>query len=287
MIFELTLLGAFGARHEAGAVNLPTRKAQALLAYLALAPDRAHERDTLCGLLWGETGRDQAFSSLRQTLFGIRKALPPELKGAIIASGRTVALDASQVQSDAARFAAHVAQPTRAGLEAAAALYQGQLLEGFAIAEAPFEEWLAVERSRYAQLAGAALVKLAQLQAEEGALERAIQTRLQLLRLEPWAEENHRALMRLYARQGRRSAALAQYQQCVAALERELSVEPEPATRRLYEEIAGLESAQSVRQEAPSAVPPAASSCSRAEGRASTARPRASFGFGSAARCSS
>jgi DNA-binding SARP family transcriptional activator len=274
MIFELTLLGAFGARHGAGAVNLPTRKAQALLAYLALAPDRAHERDTLCGLLWGETGRDQAFSSLRQTLFGIRKALPPALKGAIIASGRTVALDASQVRSDAARFAAHVTQPTRVGLEAAAALYRGQLLEGFAIAEAPFEEWLGVERDRYAQLAGAALVKLAQLQAEEGALERAVQTRLTLLRLEPWAEENHRALMRLYARQGRRSAALAQYQQCVTALERELSVEPEPATRRLYEEIAGLESAQSVRQEVPSAVlpspPPAFGSPAR--GRAATAR---------------
>jgi DNA-binding SARP family transcriptional activator len=277
MIFELTLLGAFGARYGNGAVNLPTRKAQALLAYLALAPDRAHERDTLCGLLWGETGRDQAFSSLRQTLFGIRKALPPELKGAIIASGRTVALDASQVQSDAVRFAAHAAQPTRAGLEAAAALYQGQLLEGFAIAEAPFEEWLGVERSRYAQLAGAALVKLAQLQLEEGELERALQTRLQLLRLEPWAEENHRALMQLYARQGRRSAALAQYQQCVAVLERELSVEPEPATRRLYEEIAGLESAQSVRQEAPGAVqPPLASLGSRAAGRASTARAAAS-----------
>src|SRR6185503_1381976 len=99
-----------------------------------------------------DTGRDQAFSSLRQTLFGIRKALPEALKGALIANGRTVALDASQVRSDAARFAAHLAQPTRAGLEQAAALYQGQLLEGFAIPEAPFEEWLGVERNRYAEL---------------------------------------------------------------------------------------------------------------------------------------
>jgi DNA-binding SARP family transcriptional activator/energy-coupling factor transporter ATP-binding protein EcfA2 len=251
MTFELTLLGAFGARHGETAVSLPTRKAQALLAYLALAPDRAHERDTLCGLLWGDTGRDQAFSSLRQTLFGIRKALPPALKGALIANGRTVALDASQVRSDAARFTAHLAEPTRAGLEQAAVLYQGQLLEGFAIPEAPFEEWLGVERNRYAQLASAALVKLAQLQAEEGVLDRAVQTRLQLLRLEPWAEENHRALMWLYARQGRRAAALAQYQQCLTLLERELGVEPEPATRRMYDEIAGLDGGSSALLDTP------------------------------------
>jgi DNA-binding SARP family transcriptional activator len=257
MTFELTLLGAFGARCGENAVSLPTRKAQALLAYLALAPDRAHERDALCGLLWGETGRDQAFSSLRQTLFGIRKALPPALKGAIVASGRTVALDARQIRSDASRFAAYAAQPTRAGLEEAAALYQGPLLEGFAIAEAPFEEWLGVERNRFAELASAALIKLAQLQAQEGALDRAVQTRLQLLRLEPWAEENHRALMQLYARQGRRSAALAQYQQCVSVLERELGVEPEPATRRVYEEIAKLESAPVAATPAQASVRPA------------------------------
>jgi tetratricopeptide (TPR) repeat protein len=43
--------------------------------------------------------------------------------------------------------------------------------------------------------------------------------------------------MRLYVQLGRRSAALRQYQVCVAALERELHTEPESATRALYEEI--------------------------------------------------
>ncbi len=43
--------------------------------------------------------------------------------------------------------------------------------------------------------------------------------------------------MRLYARQGRRNAALAHYQVCVSALHRELGVEPEEATKQLYREI--------------------------------------------------
>jgi hypothetical protein len=40
--------------------------------------------------------------------------------------------------------------------------------------------------------------------------------------------------MRLYVRQGRRAAALRQYQTCVAILQKELGVEPEPETKRLY-----------------------------------------------------
>jgi hypothetical protein len=34
-------------------VNLPTRKAQALLAYLGLRLGQPHSRDTLAALLWG------------------------------------------------------------------------------------------------------------------------------------------------------------------------------------------------------------------------------------------
>ena len=53
---------------------LPTRKAQALLAYLALTPGRAHPRDKLTALLWPETGDRRARHSLRQALFSLRKA---------------------------------------------------------------------------------------------------------------------------------------------------------------------------------------------------------------------
>ena len=43
--------------------------------------------------------------------------------------------------------------------------------------------------------------------------------------------------MRLYVRDGRRDAALRQYQSCVDTLRRELSVEPEAETRQLYQEV--------------------------------------------------
>jgi len=43
--------------------------------------------------------------------------------------------------------------------------------------------------------------------------------------------------MRLYVDSGNRAAAVRVYQNCVAALERELAVEPGPETRRVYEQL--------------------------------------------------
>ena len=68
-------------------------------------------------------------------------------------------------------------------------------------------------------------------------LEPAIQTALRLLALDPLQEVTHRALMRLFVRQNRRTAALQQYQRCVDLLRRELGAEAEPATQELYREI--------------------------------------------------
>jgi DNA-binding SARP family transcriptional activator len=75
------------------------------------------------------------------------------------------------------------------------------------------------------------------MQAAAGPAEAAIRTALRLLSLDPLREAVQRALMRLYVRQGRRTAALKQYQVCVAVLWRELGVEPEPETRELYRQI--------------------------------------------------
>jgi len=51
---SLTLFGGFQARLEpATPVSIPTRKGQALLAYLALPLGQAHPRDQLAALLWG------------------------------------------------------------------------------------------------------------------------------------------------------------------------------------------------------------------------------------------
>jgi len=233
---SLTLLGGFQARLEPGsAIALPTRKSQALLAYLSLPLGRAHPRDKLAALLWGGIREESARASLRQALFAIRKAL--DETSAVQQDGDALALKPGAVEVDAATFERLVREATPAALERATALYQGDLLSGFVVDEAPFEEWLLGERERLRELALEALAKLLAHQRKAGASEAAVQTALKLLTLDPLQEPVHRTLMRLYAEGGRRGAALRQYQQCVSVLGRELGIEPEPETKALYQEI--------------------------------------------------
>jgi DNA-binding SARP family transcriptional activator len=235
---SLTLLGGFHARLDPGpALALPTRKAQALLAYLGLPPGQAHPRDQLAALLWGGIREASARASLRQALFAIRKGLGDAERDVLRQAGATLALAPEAVEVDAAAFERLVREGTPEALERATALYGGDLLSGFALEEAPFEEWLLGERERLRELALEGLARLLAHRRTAGPPEAAIQTAVKLLHLDPLQEAVHRALMRLYAEHGRRGAALRQYQQCVSVLGRELGIEPEAETKSLYQEI--------------------------------------------------
>src|SRR6266511_4255848 len=234
---NLALLGGFQGRVDASApLTLPTRKSQALLAFLALPPGRSHPREKLASLLWGGMREPQARRGLRQSLFTLRKAVDAE-PPALLIDGETVALNPTSVDVDVVEFERHVAEGTPAALERAATLYRGELLEGLALQEAPFEEWLLAERERLRELALEALAKLLRHQRTTEGTEAALRTGLRLLALDPLQEPVHRAVMRLYVQLGRRPSALRQYQICIGVLQRELSVEPEITTKQLYQEI--------------------------------------------------
>src|SRR5262249_22454133 len=138
---------------------------------------------------------------------------------------------------DVAAFERFVAEGTPQALARAAELYRGALLEGLNFKEEPWEDWLRAERERLQELAVGALKKLLAHHTETGAGEAASQIARRLLVLDPHDEAVHRSLMRLYLAQGRRGAALHQYQVCLEVLQRELGVEPEAETRLLYQEL--------------------------------------------------
>src|SRR3984957_21188182 len=238
----ISLLGGFQARVGASTVHLPTRKTQALLAYLALHPGQPHDREKIQGLLWPDAGPRQAQASLRQTLFTLRKTLPGTSAAALLTTATTVALDPSHLTVDVAILERHVGGATREALEGVASLYAGDLLEAFVIDEAPFDQWIENERSRLREVALGTLDRLLDLQAAAGEPEKAIQTALHALRLDPLREGTQRALMQLYAASGRRGAAVQQYRSLVSTLARELGVEPDGQTKRVHSDILCLDS---------------------------------------------
>jgi DNA-binding SARP family transcriptional activator len=242
-VLAISLLGGFRARVGASTIQLPTRKTQALLAYLALYPGEPHDREKIQGLLWPDARARQAQASLRQTLFTLRKSLPGTSAAALLTTATTVALEASHLRVDVALLERHLGGATRDALEGVASLYAGHLLEAFVVDEAPFDQWIENERSRLREVALGTLEQLVDLQACAGETDKAIQTALHSLRLDPLRESTHRALMRLYAASGRRGAAVQQYRSLVSALARELGVEPDSQTKRLHDEILRMDSA--------------------------------------------
>ncbi|HLK38602.1 MAG TPA: AAA family ATPase [Polyangiaceae bacterium] len=252
-VLAISLLGGFRARVGASTIQLPTRKTQALLAYLSLEPGAPHDREKIQGLLWPNAPPRQAQASLRQTLFTLRKSLPGTCATAVLTTATTVALDASNLSVDVALLEPHLGGATRDALEVVASLYTGHLLEAFVVDEAPFDQWIESERSRLREVALGMLEHLVDVQASAGEADKAIQTALHSLRLDPLRESTHRALMQLYVASGRRGAAVQQYRSLVNALARELGVEPDGQTKGLHDEILRMSSA------AAAAAPPAPS----------------------------
>jgi TolB-like protein/DNA-binding SARP family transcriptional activator/Tfp pilus assembly protein PilF len=230
--WRVNLLGRFELRAPDGQeVALGARKSIALLALLAAAPGRRMSRDRLAVLLWEDMPDTQARGNLRQLLAATRRPAP-----FLEADGGSIGFSAEMVETDLAAFEAAIAQDTPAALEHAAALYRADLLDGFSLRDRDFNEWLTGERERLREHAVQLLLRLMERAAPTGG-EPAIRWALRILALDPVHEPAHRALMELYAAQGRHAAALLQYEQLRETLSRELGTRPEPETDALARRI--------------------------------------------------
>ena len=98
---------------------------------------------------------------------------------------------------------------------------KGDLLDGFSLDEASFEDWRLVERERLRERTLDGLAWLLREQLHAARPEPAIQTALRLLSMPPFGP----------------AARAGQSQVCVASLERDLAAEPEEATHELYRQI--------------------------------------------------
>ncbi|MGN7737878.1 alpha/beta hydrolase [Sinorhizobium sp. Sb3] len=233
----LTLLGGFDCAGLDAGSPASTRKARALVAYLALQAEHSQSREKLAALLWGEVGEEQSRASLRQTLSVLRRSLGATGREWLLIKGDRVVLDLRDGDLDVRQFEALAAGSATVDLEQANALYCGELLEGFDLAEDPFEDWLRIERERLRLLAIAVLENLITRHIAANEPVAAVPVATRLLCLEPLREDIHRTLMRVYAAQGQFNLALAQYQRCADTLRKQLGVQPEPETQALYQDL--------------------------------------------------
>jgi DNA-binding SARP family transcriptional activator/predicted ATPase len=247
---HLSLLGSFQATVDGQAApGLHSERLRALLAVLAVDADTPHTRQALAALLWPEQADTVALSNLRYTLSDLRHALgdTPARPPLLLVTRESIRLDPDAgCWLDVREFERFSAVPVSVGasrteckhLEQAAALYRGPFLEGLTLPGSPaFEEWLFWTREQFQHKMMGVLRRLVAYYELAGHYEAAQVAARRQVQLEPLDEEAHRQLMHALALDGRRSAALVEYERCRHLLAQELEVEPADETVALAEAI--------------------------------------------------
>ena len=235
---KLYLFGGFRLENSGGEVlSISLRKAEALLAYLAMAPGKTASREKLATLLWGESDQHRARQSLRQALFALTREFAETEVSTLRMESQMVSLDAASIRVDVGEFESLVAAGGAEGLAEATTCYAGGFLQGFTVDSPDFDDWLIAIRSRLEETALKAFVDLLDFQEEAGEISAGIETAQGALRIDGYREDLHRRLMSLFMANGMRSSALHQYRQCRDFLERELGVPPDAETDALYKSI--------------------------------------------------
>jgi DNA-binding SARP family transcriptional activator len=244
----LYLLGPPRIERDGVPIEVDTRKAIALLAYVAVT-GQSHRRASLTNLLWPEYDRSRGRAALRRTLYALRRALA----GAWLDVDRDeIGLDpTADVWIDVDQFHRHLAQCKTHGhpateacpacaapLTQAVALYRGDFLSGFGLRDSfNFDDWALFQADALRRKLEGALERLVQWHTAQREFEPAVGYAKRRLALDPLDERAHCELMRLYAWSGQRSGALRQYEECVRVLHDQLGVSPQEATTELYAAI--------------------------------------------------
>jgi DNA-binding SARP family transcriptional activator len=237
-----------------------SEKERALLVFLVVENNRPHSRSYLAALLWPDQPEASSHSNLRQNLHRLRQAIgdsqaaPPYL---LITAREIQFNNKSDYWLDVAEFnrtlddckrnhqgSASLSENILERLKSAIDLYKGDLLDGFSLRNCrQFEYWLLGKQEEFHHQVLEILDRLVGYYESIQAYSQAIQYAQRAIELEPWRELAHRQRMRALALSGQRCDALHQYEICRKILARELGVEPNADTNRLYQKIrAGLNS---------------------------------------------
>lgn len=239
------LFGRFMATDSGNPIaGLEARKVQELLGFLLVNRRQPHTRERLIDLLWPDKTPAQGKKYLRQTLWQLQSALDNQ------GDHRFFLVETDWVEVDSmAPFRLDIAdfelicacvngvrgraltdeQVTL--VEQALTLYKGPLLDGW------YDDWFLFERERLANLHLTLLDKMMGYAEVHELYETGIIYGTQILRHDLARERTHRRLMRLRYRQGDRTGALRQFDQCRTILADELGVEPSARTMLLYTQI--------------------------------------------------
>jgi LuxR family maltose regulon positive regulatory protein len=257
----VTTLGRFEVRRELDPISggqWKRRKVWELFKLLLSANQHRLHREQIQEILWPASANEQAASSFGKTLYLLRRALEPGLAAGhgsfstyVILDHDVLQLPTGSMSIDADLFEAATRElqvklrsgvtpmdgsPDHSALidefDQVLALYEGDFLP-----EDLYEDWAQKRRARLRRMHSWLLENAAQIAIEGAMGTRACEYLQALLEHNRTDEPAHHQLMLVYARLGRRSDALRQFQLLCKALREDLHASPMPETVELYRTI--------------------------------------------------
>ncbi|MFD1734121.1 AAA family ATPase [Deinococcus malanensis] len=223
-------------------VTFKTRKAQALVTYLALEPAR-QSREKLAALFWPDAGPEAGRASLRGTLVYAREALGP-FRHRLEADRTTVYLVTEPDECDVTALervakAARSLSPAEVlpELQGAASLWRGDLLDGFTLGDGSgFDAWLEERREVTRSAMNIVFDRLSAAQLERDA-DRAAETAQRWVAVDRLNEAAWRRLVQARLTSGQRALARDALDTCRRVLQDEVNCTLAPETLALEPQL--------------------------------------------------
>ncbi len=223
-----------------------TKRARDIFIYIATSKHRRVDKDILIDAFWLEDDLKTIEKNFHPTISHIRKALNsrqsfkqnflvfrdgayqlnPELDYSI----DTEEFENAIAEAEKAKKEKHTGN-FKANLEKAHALYRGEYMAGV------YDDWAEERRPFYAEQFARVLNALAKIAVGEKKWSNALKLSSEILEINPYREDAHRLLMKVFAAQGKRSAVVEQFETLQTLLKSELGVTPAPETRKLLQEL--------------------------------------------------
>ncbi|WP_171041284.1 AfsR/SARP family transcriptional regulator [Sinomonas susongensis] len=215
MEWELRLLGCWQLLGNGLPVAVGIRQ-ERLITALALMGQRP--RSYLAGLLWPESGEQQAAGSLRSTVFKVRHQLPGLLSDSLepIGLGPTVTVDVRRFRERAELVRAGAApEPDFEEL-----LFGAELLPGW------YDDWVIFEQERLRALRVATLEATARQHLARDEADAAVVAARQAAAIEPLRESAQALVIRAQVQAGDTAGAYRTLEEFRSRLRDELGLEP-------------------------------------------------------------
>jgi predicted ATPase/DNA-binding SARP family transcriptional activator/class 3 adenylate cyclase len=224
----VSFFGRFEIKFDNKPINLSSRIAQSLLAYLILNPGISHRREKLAGMFWPNETEERARAYLRHELWRLRKVLSTKSKTDFLyADDINISFDSStDYWLDVAILKNDSGVSSIEALINALSLFHGEFLPGL------YDDWVILEREHLQVVYEQRIARLLELLEKEKRWNDILEWAERWISLGQGPEAPYRYLMIAYDALEDRAKVASTYQRCVQSL-RTLDIEPSEQTRAL------------------------------------------------------